>query len=87
MKQKQQQYLRYALVVCLLVVLGKGITWYAGYRSEQHIIEHKEALINAVLAERLGSENEFSADPFGDDMIVRVLLLGMDYRVGSAHGH
>lgn len=74
----------------LLLILGVvGILYlYRAYSTYQAIQEEQAAqtaAIESVIASRLASNT--STDPFGDDDIAKILLIGLDTRAGSDVSH
>jgi len=58
-------------------------------REEREAQKQQEIKINELINTRKQAQTEIDAtdDPFGDDNIARILLIGLDSRVGEENGH
>lgn len=83
----------FIILVVVLVGVGswygfRGVLWYQAGDTARAEAEAREEAIERVLgARRTKLDKDVVGDPFGDDGIVRVLLLGLDKRVGDTTGH
>ncbi|MFA5129106.1 MAG: hypothetical protein WC445_04085 [Patescibacteria group bacterium] len=86
---------RIILIILAILVLSLG-TWFAvyglsSYRAQSAEREKTEFLnkeIEQLLdSRRDGTEKSEPADPFGEDGVARVLLIGLDRRTGDDKGH
>ncbi len=83
------------LFTIFILVLGftgwyiwRNILWFrAGDPGGAMEKARTEAIDRVLDARRARVEGENSADPFGEDGIARVLLIGLDKRVGQTSGH
>jgi hypothetical protein len=79
------------LLILLCVVLFfaiKAVLDFHAKREERKEKERQEQEISQFIQTRLDSANQDDeTDPFGDDNIVRVLLIGLDKRVGQTSAH
>lgn len=82
---KQFVYVLFAILVLWLLV--EAYFWYSHYREMQKEAQQKTEAIESVLSERQTDQAGGHEDPFGEDDIVRVLLIGIDSRAGQKHGH
>lgn len=85
---------RSKLIFIIFFVMAVGIGLYFWSRTrevppEEKIIEEQKIDIENILEER--AKNQLSSstdsDPFGLDGIVRILVIGLDSRVGQTAGH
>ncbi|MFA7653435.1 MAG: hypothetical protein WCX97_00105 [Candidatus Magasanikbacteria bacterium] len=85
-----------SLILLLVVVLGlglgiwlsaKGILWYQATAKERALTKAQNQAIENIINARKQTGQEEVVDPFGEDGIVRVLLIGLDKRVGQENGH
>lgn len=83
------------LIILVIFIFGLG-TWFAvyglsSYRAQSAEREKTEFLnkeIEQLLdARRSDAEKIETADPFGEDGVARVLLVGLDRRTGDTKGH
>ena len=81
-------------LVAIIFWITYGKDAYSNYRAEQAAQraakieeEKKQIAIDSVLEARRAEQEGEQTDPFGDDNIVRVLLVGLDSRAGEEHGH
>ena len=86
MKRPPKQFFYLFLIIISLWLLIEAVFWYSEYRAVKKEEQRKADAIAAVLSDRQ-VEQETGEDPFGDDGIVRVLLVGLDSRAGQEHGH
>ncbi|MBI2436329.1 MAG: LCP family protein [Candidatus Magasanikbacteria bacterium] len=80
------------LMVILLVisvaayVMLRGFFWFKLHAEVRATEQKRNAQIETVLESRKTIDTN-SKNPFGDDERVKVLLIGLDKRVGQTHGH
>jgi anionic cell wall polymer biosynthesis LytR-Cps2A-Psr (LCP) family protein len=83
------------LIILVIFVIGFG-TWFLArgvfsYRAgaeERGAAKAANEAIEKILESRRGEmEKNGTADPFGEDGVVHVLLLGLDRRTGEVDGH
>ncbi len=87
MKRHPKYFLYIFLIIIAVWLLVEAGFWYRDYREVQKEAQRKEDAIAAVLSERQSQQEGVDEDPFGEDNIVRVLLIGLDSRAGQEHGH
>ncbi|OGH88517.1 MAG: hypothetical protein A3J93_04615 [Candidatus Magasanikbacteria bacterium RIFOXYC2_FULL_42_28] len=80
------------LVIILVGIFGwfsvKGIFWYKAQAAERKIIKtQNETIANIINSRRVEAPKEETDDLFGEDKIARVLLIGLDNRIGQKNGH
>ncbi len=82
-------------VIIILITLGFSI-WFLVKKEifnheinekKQKVEDQKEEIENLIKARREVIEKDGNIDPFGEDGLLRVLLLGLDMRVGEKVGH
>ncbi len=78
-------YIFFAIIALWLLV--EAVFWYSEHREIQKEAKRKADAISAVLSERQAEQEGEDEDPFGDDNIARVLLIGLDSRAGQEHGN
>ncbi len=78
-------------IILLFVILFfsiKAALEFHAKREERREKERQEQEVTQFIQTRLDAANqENDADPFGDDNIVHVLLIGLDKRVGQTSAH
>lgn len=68
--------------------LARGIFLYESRAEEKAAAKAADEAIQKIIeARRTEAEQGESADPFGEDGVARVLLLGLDRRTGEVDGH
>jgi hypothetical protein len=88
---------RKLIVTIVIIILASAILWLAYLISPLHSSRQESALLKAQQEKvneffemrkqaQLGTD-EIAVDPFGDDQIVRILLIGLDSRVGQNFAH
>ncbi|MCX6782138.1 MAG: LCP family protein [Candidatus Magasanikbacteria bacterium] len=72
-----------------LWLLVRGILWYRNSAAEHAAEEKRNQAIEDIIDSRrlLISEDGKGDDPFGEDKVARVLLIGLDSRIGQESGH
>jgi hypothetical protein len=77
------------IVLCIILFFAiKAALEFHAKREERREKERQEQEISQFIQTRLDSANQDDkTDPFGDDNIVRVLLIGLDKRVGQTSAH
>jgi len=81
------------IFVILLLGLGvfflaRGVSSYRAGEEERRAAKAESETIEKILESRRGeTEKSGTADPFGEDGMARVLLIGLDRRVGETDGH
>lgn len=68
-------------------LLIKGVFWFQNHQERKRTAAARTQAIAEVLERR---QNEFSqedADPFGNDDMAHILLIGIDKRIGQTEGH
>ncbi len=79
------------LIIGVLAWYGyKALLWFKAGDDGRAVVRAQEEAIERVLSARrakMEKDTTKDSDPFGDDGIVRVLLLGLDKRVGQTAGH
>lgn len=60
---------------------------FSAYRAVKEEKDRQAAVIDSLLLDRQANANTSSTDPFGDDNIARILLVGIDSRAGQEYGH
>ena len=87
MKRFSKQFFYIFLAIIAIWLLVEAVFWYGDYRKVKEEQQRKEDAIAAVLFERQQEQDGVAEDPFGEDNIVRVLVIGLDSRAGEDHGH
>ncbi|MBI5071787.1 LCP family protein [Candidatus Falkowbacteria bacterium] len=86
---------RIILIILAILIIGLG-TWFAVYGLSSYRAQsaerEKTEFLNKEIEQFLDSrrderEKSEPADPFGKDEIARVLVIGLDRRVGQVDGH
>ncbi|KKS71474.1 MAG: hypothetical protein UV42_C0027G0010 [Candidatus Magasanikbacteria bacterium GW2011_GWE2_42_7] len=75
----------FSLIVLAFFVYG--YTWYQESREVREEHARQQAAIDAVLTDRQKKDFQLDGDPFGEDGVARVLLIGLDSRAGQEFGH
>lgn len=88
------------ILVLLIIVVLIGGFWFLAKIFLQHqalvseqaatkaqLKEQDEIIENIINSRRLKNSTETAADPFDEDGIARILLIGLDTRVGQTSGH
>lgn len=87
------------VIIVVIILLGSLLGFGAWFlarsiffgqmsEKERKAAETQNELIEKIIeSRRAQTEKNGTADPFGEDEVVRVLLLGFDRRVGEAAGH
>ncbi|PIZ95816.1 MAG: hypothetical protein COX81_00215 [Candidatus Magasanikbacteria bacterium CG_4_10_14_0_2_um_filter_37_12] len=77
-----------AASILVLWIVSKSVFWYHNYRIVQEESRRRVAAIAEVLARRQQTEmGDDKVDPFGEDDVVRILLIGLDNRAEQEYGH
>lgn len=87
---KKTTIISLTVVFCAFLVwlLWGGVGTLSTASAERSILKARQQVIEDNLAaRRLKNADGSTADPFGEDGVVRVLLLGLDSRVGEENGH
>jgi anionic cell wall polymer biosynthesis LytR-Cps2A-Psr (LCP) family protein len=88
MKKKIKIVLIIIVATFCLWFLIEGILWYRAMSAERAIEKARaQAIENIIDSRRPSGAEESTADPFGEDNLVRVLFIGLDARVGQENGH
>ncbi len=87
MKRSPKTFFYIFLAIIAIWFLVEAAFWYSDYREVQKEVQRKEDAIVSVLSERQAEQEGAQENPFGDDGIARVLLIGLDSRAGQEHGH
>lgn len=87
MKKKIKIVLIIIASALFLWLLIEGILWYRAMAAERAIEKARTQAIENIIDSRRLSDSEETADPFGEDNLVRVLFIGLDARVGQENGH
>jgi hypothetical protein len=79
-------------IIFFITAAAAGLYFWSQSREvppEEKIIEEQKIDIENILNERAKSQlnNSTSSDPFGTDGMVRILVIGLDSRVGQTAGH
>ncbi|MDO8499567.1 MAG: hypothetical protein Q7S66_02795 [bacterium] len=74
----------------IILILGvwallHGVSWYRGIQAKRAQAETIDNIIKARQVANTTSDN--ATDPFGEDGIVRILLIGLDKRAGQVDGN
>lgn len=86
-KERVSNIIRSIIFVLMLIFLGKMIFGYifhyGAYKEKQH-----EKEVSNIIEQRLSIlSREETEDPFGEDDIVKILLVGLDSRAGEVSAH
>jgi anionic cell wall polymer biosynthesis LytR-Cps2A-Psr (LCP) family protein len=87
MKRPTKQFFYIFLAIISVWLLVEAFFWYSQYRGVQKEVKRQAEAIESVLFDRQQEQFGGDADPFGEDNIARVLLIGLDSRAGEEHGH
>lgn len=69
-------------------VLVKGILWCKDALADRALKKAQSEAVESIIdSRRIKVTGEDAADPFGEDNIARILLIGLDTRVGQDNGH
>lgn len=88
----QVQYKKTALITASIILLSlgvwalvRGVFWYSAVAAQST----RDEIINKVVSNHQTKEikSDDQADPFGEDGIARILLIGLDKRVGQMGGN
>lgn len=71
----------------LLWLIAKGVFWTKDYLERRAAQQAREQAISEVLMRRQANLENPDQDPFGEDNVTNVLLVGIDKRVGQTEGH
>lgn len=88
-----KKYIVAILIICILVPVSFYVVFYAWPQYTQHKEEKKLAQAQAQAIEdvlqnrRVAYTDSREDDPFGDDGVASILLLGLDKRIGQVDGH
>ena len=83
-------------ILVLVVILVIGISGYVVARTvfdmkitkaQKEAEQLREKQVKDIIESRKNVSEESDEDPFGEDNILKVLLLGIDSRAGDTHGH
>ena len=83
-------------ILVLVVILVIGISGYVVARTvfdmkitkaQKEAEQLREKQVKDIIESRKNVSEESEEDPFGEDNILKVLLLGIDSRAGDTHGH
>jgi anionic cell wall polymer biosynthesis LytR-Cps2A-Psr (LCP) family protein len=86
---------RIIIIIFLILLLGFGawflarsVSSYRANEEERKAVKAQNETIEKIIESRRGeTEKSGTADPFGEDGTARVLLIGLDRRVGETDGH
>jgi anionic cell wall polymer biosynthesis LytR-Cps2A-Psr (LCP) family protein len=88
-----KKYLLIIIISIPVVIFGawyiaRSVSLYRAAAAEQALINARNyAIENVLAAHRSREARDGAADPFGDDGLARVLLIGLDKRTGQTEGH
>lgn len=86
---------KFLIIIFVILLLGLG-TWFlvrgissyrAGEEERKAAKAASDTIEQIIGARRTLAEKNGTADPFGEDGVVQVLLLGLDRRTGESDGH
>ena len=87
MKRSPKKFFYIFFFIVAIWLFVKAVFWYSDYHEVQKEVQRKADAISAVLLERQVEQEGEEDDPFGEDNIARVLLVGLDSRAGQEHGN
>lgn len=82
-------------IIPLIIIFGvflwlsaKGILIYQAKAAERAVLKvQNQAIINVIDSRRAEDSTKSTADPFGENNIVKILFIGLDARIGQENGH
>jgi anionic cell wall polymer biosynthesis LytR-Cps2A-Psr (LCP) family protein len=87
-----KKYLKIFLAI-IIIGLGawsavRGVSWYRAGAAERAAAKARNEEIERVInSRRVEATDSGTADPFGEDGLARILLIGLDKRAGQTAGH
>lgn len=72
----------------IILILCFAVWQYQIRSSRKKLTRERDQVIEAIIdAHRPDTSSDLTADPFADDGIVKILLIGLDARIGEENGH